>query len=273
MKPIDTDIREALDACRAGSDDLQMPELAALRDKLAEDILLRDEYERSQHFDAKLGETFREDIPVPSDLEAKLLASLASQTKPALAPRTWFWRSSLVVTTVLAASILIIAAFNARHQPQPLDRGEFIQKASLYVAQVAKNPHWQNEATAPERYPTSRCVSLPVHGWQAVSTSFDANAVVYDVTPRNGPSAMLLVIRPTIEICQLREGPPLHPHATTGGQSVAAWQERDLVFVLVVRGPGHEDQYRRMTQPTGQLALFLKKLKPTAQKPCLISKV
>ena len=69
--------QESIDACRPGSDDLRMPEMAHLAKRVAEDPKTCGEYERAQRLDATIGKVFQ-DVPVPDGLSARLLASLAA---------------------------------------------------------------------------------------------------------------------------------------------------------------------------------------------------
>jgi hypothetical protein len=74
-------ILEALDACRAGHDDLHDADLAALAARLAEDADLRDRLARVQRLDVRLAEAI-DDVPVPEGLAERLLVALAAS--PAL---------------------------------------------------------------------------------------------------------------------------------------------------------------------------------------------
>ena len=82
----DPKIRELLDACRPGSDDLDAAEMQPARDQLADDPRLAEGFARSQKLDARLSRVFRE-VPVPEGLADRLLDRLqAASTYPAERP-------------------------------------------------------------------------------------------------------------------------------------------------------------------------------------------
>lgn len=72
------EILRDMDACRPGSDDLARPELARLRAALAEQPDLARLYDKSQRLDARLEDALQQ-VPVPADLQARLLARLAEE--------------------------------------------------------------------------------------------------------------------------------------------------------------------------------------------------
>ena len=69
-------IHEAIDACRPGGDDLQLPELQPLAARIQEDAELRERFEQLQALDRAIGREFC-DVEVPDGLEERLLAKLA----------------------------------------------------------------------------------------------------------------------------------------------------------------------------------------------------
>jgi hypothetical protein len=77
-RPIhDPRIREAMEACRPGSDDLADPAMAFLAEKLAADPELAEAFGRLQLIDASVAEAFR-DVPVPEGLADRINARLAA---------------------------------------------------------------------------------------------------------------------------------------------------------------------------------------------------
>jgi hypothetical protein len=74
-----TQLREQIDACRPGSDDLALPALAELAQAVASDRAVpgnhtvADEFDRAQRFDRAVVSALHE-VPVPGDLLGRLLA-------------------------------------------------------------------------------------------------------------------------------------------------------------------------------------------------------
>src|SRR5688572_2368552 len=69
-------LREQIDACRPGSDDLSLPGLAELAQAAQEDRAVAEELDRSQRFDRAVLSALH-DVPVPGDLCERLLAQAA----------------------------------------------------------------------------------------------------------------------------------------------------------------------------------------------------
>jgi len=274
----DREIYEAIDACRPGADDLSLPEMAALASRLDQEPELRERFERSQKLDVAVGEAFQ-DVPLPDGLEERLLARLAfegnvveqvtdarstddvdavspaSQTRSATT-RQIVWRAGLAISAV-AAVVAIMVVFLTPQDVPALNPTDLASKGVAFVQSAIDADDWQT-AEPPEDYPPSKFVLVPVHGWHQVVTDYDREAVAYDITPRDGPTATLLVIRPRGEVYGFPSGPPGRPQSTTGGRSVAAWQQDELVFLLVISGEGHADAYQRMTNAMGPVAAIVR---------------
>ena len=71
----DPRIREAMEACRPGSDDLEDPALVFLAEQLAADPKLGHVFERLQRLDGTVAEAFG-DVPVPDGLADRITARL-----------------------------------------------------------------------------------------------------------------------------------------------------------------------------------------------------
>lgn len=76
--------REQLDACRSGSDDLLLPELASLASGVARDEALAGELDRTLKADREIRSQLDE-VAVPAGLADRLLASLAAARQQAVA--------------------------------------------------------------------------------------------------------------------------------------------------------------------------------------------
>jgi hypothetical protein len=95
MSRID-ELRQQIDACRTGSDDLHLPELSELAQSIGQDGVAKSgavdanvarEFDRSQRFDRNVGSALH-DVSVPAGLLEKLLAKTATAGSDSAAPTT-----------------------------------------------------------------------------------------------------------------------------------------------------------------------------------------
>lgn len=272
---LDPRLCEAIEACRPGSDDLQAPEMASLREQLAADLELQQFYDRVEHFDRRVAEAFR-DVAVPEGLEASILARLGiagltpaaadspgdvSKTAPirralrdqalAASPsrrsRRWFFRTAAAV-----AASLLVGTFVYLQRPVPLAESRILD-AARSAFQSEETIAW-NEGSPPDAFRPSgyvRHVSLARIKWRELEGFLGHQAVVYDLTRPNGPSARLYVLR--ANTAGLPPLPPSAPQSTTHGMSVSAWAERGLLCILVVDG-SPRDYQRYLQLPQGPVA-------------------
>lgn len=270
----DPHLREAIEACRPGSDDLHSPEMASLREQLAADPELQQFYDRVKHFDRRLAEAFR-DVPVPEGLEARILARLgiagavsAADSRGDVAEaapmrrspfdqppeaaqsrrsRRWLFRAAAAV-----AASLLVGTFVYLQRPIPLAESQILDAARSAFQSEGTNA-W-NEGAPPDRFLPSgyvRRVSLARVKWRELEGFLGHQAVVYDLTRPDGPSARLYVVR--ANAAGLPPLPPSAPQSTTHGMSVSAWAERGLLCILVVDGTPRDYQ-RYLQLPQGPVA-------------------
>src|SRR5581483_8659248 len=71
-------IREGLEACRPGSDDLRSPELADVAAAVDGNGEVRSLHQRLQNWDVAISNAM-EDVPLPEGLAARLLARLSAE--------------------------------------------------------------------------------------------------------------------------------------------------------------------------------------------------
>jgi hypothetical protein len=69
---------EMIDACRPGSEDIGLPGLSPLADRIEGDPDLHDRYQRTQRLDARLVRAI-DDVAVPAGLRERILARLDSE--------------------------------------------------------------------------------------------------------------------------------------------------------------------------------------------------
>ena len=267
----DREIQQAMDACRPGGEDLPQPELAALARAVENDPELRRRLERSQRFDAAVMGRFRK-VPVPAGLADRLLAavdgadgqpaagdSAAGQTiiephsvRHADAPsqsaagspvhgsrqqrrRVWtIAASSLATIAALVAFLLLVPYFRVA-EPRVDDRlpGEVWSWTDAVVREG-----WKTDFDAPQLRdrPLDRAIRPVPQRWCSISTAYDPDTVVYDVSSHAGELALVFCMRARVRTSQLPEVPPWNGFAATGGLTLGVWRRGDMVYVLAVRG-------------------------------------
>ena len=278
-------IKEQIDACRAGSDDLHLPELAQLAERVESDPQVRHLYEQTQQHDGAIAGTMRQ-VPVPEGLAERLLAKLAAQrgeadtglsdplgdvdlhaappadadgaglAAPARVPPALVSRRFWLGTTVTTAAVAILVAMGLwLTGEEPLSADAVVEKVRDMIGKDLRHVRWQaNPETAPSNYPFPLSINQDPRRWGWLDAShLAAQAVVYDLAAdRDAPAVMLLVFRPRSVGQDLPLAPHIDPQSSTGGWSIGTWQEDDLVYVLIVKGP--RVKYQRLIKPPPPLA-------------------
>jgi hypothetical protein len=264
----DPRIREAIEACRPGSDDLSDPSLAWLATRLEAEPGLRAEYEKVQEADASLAEAFR-DVSVPQGLVERIAARLQAEPSgpgvseaasneplseasdepavagPPPAPRAthreifrrrWMLAGAgcfAVAGTILAAIVLI-----NRPGDENFTASAVYEKAIDFFdgeTGATEPGQWIGEAPPPRAYRLSPEVArLPQIRWRSIQGFLGRPGVAYDLTPPGSPRATLYVVACTVP--GLPTVPPPAPALNSRRFFAAAWQSGPLVYVLVVEG-------------------------------------
>jgi hypothetical protein len=245
------DLREALDACRPDGDELRQPDMAPLAEILATDPHWQAVQQRSQRWDTALGRAFR-DVPVPSDLAARLQAATAaaepalstpaageispaaSRAESATAPAGWLrqrriWAGAAVALAAAAAWLVWLGT-----QPAPLPQltDDFAREVIGWTDQVPGST-W-NQDLAAAAYPLDRAILAATGGWTSLATPYHRQTLVYDLTPPGRGFAYAFCIPKRGRASDLPSVPT--PFSDTGGIAIGAWQSQDVVYVLAVRG-------------------------------------
>ena len=275
----DPNILEAMEACRPGSDDRLDPALAFLAAKMEGDPELRELYTRLQRVDSALVDAFH-DVPVPDGLAERIMQRLAAARRgpvasaveaaagqtateePAAAAtsrrrervsRRWLLAGVGVVSTVLAASVLV-AVFFPWPEPETYTKSQVWELAIEFSAGEADVVgELVTVAQPPGDYPFSPDVSQQIPGirWRRIEGFLGRQGVAYDMLGEGGAAATLYVVKYSVpDLPSLP--PPLGPSLETGGRSAAAWQSgesRELLYVLVVHGGPRA--YRGFLPPPG----------------------
>jgi hypothetical protein len=258
-------LRNSIEACRPGSEDLHAPDMAELAEHLARDAQARAVYERSQRLDAALGAAFR-DVAPPADLEQRLVAAVeaagretavtASNAAPRVIPPAAkpparggkrFSARRLAIASAVAAVFAGVAVILSpwwsgpseltpttlvAHTQELLDDQDFANAAA-----------WSDVTTPPRSFPGT-WITVPPEAWRRVSAKGDRRAVAFRLRVRD-KSAYLLVLKPAVQATDLGRAPPRKPFAgATGGWKIGAWSGEGFVYVLAMEGS--EQDYRSL---------------------------
>ena len=275
----DPRIVEAMEACRPGSDDLTDPAMEALRRQLSDSPELSRTYQRLQRLDQALADAFR-DVPVPEGLQDRILARLAAagvQHGPPEAslsrdaegvsvPRTGSrrsWRRRWLIGTcaVAAAAAMVLGVLLHLQRSDKFNKSDMLSSAiEFFTNDAREGGHpMSGPVQPPPGLPFSRALAAifaPVETrfvdmrWRAVHGFLNREAVAYDLVGRRGVSATVYVA--TCSVDGLATEVPLRPMLSTGQSSASAWQEGNLLYVLVVDG-GIQDYERFFAGAGGPL--------------------
>ncbi len=261
--------REQIDACRPGSADLSLAELAELAALVKHDREVANELSRSQALDRAVSEALH-DVPVPSGLADRLMAAMQTEATPAVAlaerrgsnepdrdirrrfSRRQWWLTGGVIA--LATLLVAIALPFVR-----LEREVVQEELGLDVAGWLSNlsqptSKWKPVATValPQGMELDPAVNGKALRWQSFpvrgSGGWTGTVTAIDLRPAGQPRAMLFVVRSSA-----RFAVPSRRMALSGGFAATAWQRKNLglLFVLVVeedRGQRLEDFLRKAAQ-------------------------
>jgi hypothetical protein len=221
--------------------------MADAAEQIAGDPELTRLRERIETLDAKIGAAMG-DVPVPADLASRLLARLQAEPTEAVAPATtpdepaatprrrFGWKRAAAALT-LAAALLVGAALALLDRAPPRLTSDGVRQfAQQRYEELSQNGDWRELASAPlDRYPTSRRVVGRARRWQRLPNAVDRRAVAYDLTPRGSRYRTTLMVLHA-QVAGLSNLPPKNPFWTQG-RLVAAWQQGNLLYVLVLEAP------------------------------------
>jgi hypothetical protein len=281
-------IREAMESCRPGSDDLLDGALAPLAAVLAQDAELQTRFGRLQRTDAAVAAAFR-DVPIPDGLANRLLDRLAaaqaeaaaSPAQPGAQPGDWpnfrptkmglspspaegqgrggdpgrrrFSRRWLLLAaaSLSAAAALLAAAWLGIHPQTRVTPLAVLDEATdFFQGESPAAAHRLDEVSPPADYPLSREVLATAQiRWRPIQGLLGRGGVAYDLSGPGRVRATLYVTRQVV--AGLPTQPPGGPRPTTAGCCAAAWQENGLLYVLVLEGEPRA--YRGYLTPSGPL--------------------
>lgn len=254
-------VYDALEGYRPGQ--LETPGVAdqAIRDQLLEDDVLQAQFEKSQALDQQLTEVFA-DVPVPAGLRERLQEAIAQavayqglpidecrdttgpaedqQSDPVIVEVTEERRFSQSLRWLaLAASLLIVAAVWRQFQPaEPVSPELLAGQATTWTERVMAASHdWNSDLRqSPSTHPIDSYVLPKAQRWSRLKTNIDPRAVVYDLSSLKTDRLLLFVFRSrqSYQVPQVA----LQELMGTGALTVGAWQQGDLLYVMVGRRNG-----------------------------------
>lgn len=253
------ELREQIDACRPGSDDLSLPELAKLREAVQDDADVATALERSQQFDRTVMSAMQ-DVEIPAGLADRLLkaasaegatgeVSLATATKPLRrrpSRRKWF-------VTIGAAAALMLCAVSlvqfSSQSPRKVSQEELVQAVPEWMRLVGDPNGWvtdpRNRPAQAFAVPQNALNVQPV-AWRTFRTPARETAVAYRCNPTGKQAAYLFVVRTRAQY-SVGNIPFTVVPGTTGRVAVGAWQTGRMLYVMVVDkdGQGLENYVRK----------------------------
>jgi hypothetical protein len=265
-------LHEMIDACRPGSEDIRLPEMSPLADRIAGDPELRHRYQQTQRLDARLGQAVGE-IEIPIGLRERILARLegagnggqgpgargqgpgeAAQGAGAmgdggvaLAPVRRWWVFTLAA--IAAGLLLLVAGYSVWPRRPAFTYDKLLNSSSQWFEQLRANSAWQPLAARQviRDFPVAEAIRPRPRFWADVSSLVGQSACAYDLSTADGRRATLFVIPDDSQVAD--SSPPLKPGSSTGGLMIGCWQSGDFVYVLVVEG--NERTYRSLLDDAG----------------------
>ncbi len=246
-------VREGIDACRVGHDDLRLPDLAEAARAVMENDTVASHFEQVQLCDARILGAIT-DVTVPEGLATRLLARLQSAQSNAVEAQSTVAlpepssphpvpsnrRRRMGWSMALAASLLLATSLIAYWSWRPAGPVDVVTLAEVWQGRLSS--HWLPMTKAPKSPPPFRLAIAP-NGWQPVAPYLGYRAVAYHVSTPQGGRAILFVVSVSPDK-QLPKFPPRTPQFSSGGRAVAVWLTGKQMCMLVV--DGDERAYRAL---------------------------
>jgi hypothetical protein len=282
------ELRQQIDACRSGSDDLHLPELAGLARWVGEEEndatvsreTVAGELDRSQRFDRSVVSALH-DVSVPAGLLERLLSKTAaaengdsvdavlsasvsnvvgesavvpSDQAAVVAPAKSAlsrrgWLLRAGSLGVVAAGLLGLAVALRPTQPRTISQAELAGAIPSWVEQTQDRTLW-NKTPPPAAFQVNPIWTRRIVAWRSFPTNVAGEtAIAYELTPGGGKVRLFVVKTPHKYAVPATPGLPLP--GTTGGVQVSAWQPAGgLLYVLFIDrdGPPLERYLPRRTE-------------------------
>lgn len=230
-------------------DDILPARLHEWSDRLSTDPAALSQRERQQQFDERLAAAMHE-IPLPAGLAERINARLKYENAPTIvhhagvkqeAAQASYFRRKAFGWLATAAAVLLIATAGYVLTAQPRwNLPQVLDRTIAFHEQRDLEPRDLTAATLPFSGSIRRPASAV---GRHVSGLLGCEGAAFDIR-RGKVRATLYVLR--LSLVGLPTSPPARPDSMTADRCVAAWQEGDLVYVLVVEGG--QGEYRTVTQ-------------------------
>ena len=248
----DRELITGLDACRPASSDLREPDLRGIAESVASNARAAEIRVRIERIDAATLKAMH-NISLPDGLEARLMARLREEVQPTPAVvsetstsrtrRRWLaWSAGFAA--VVAATIAAVMLFRP---PLPLDRQD-LASSRQWHDQVVAADDWQTVGPGDLDLPGFAKLYVHPRRYRDASSIVGRDATAYDLSRPGGPQATLFVI-PQVARAGLPGSPPPRLEAFTLGSSIAAWQQGNVIYVVVIASDRRED-YRDLVKTT-----------------------
>lgn len=177
------------------------------------------------------------DVPVPSDLEQRLMLRLGLESPPSTLPSLTAQprQSSLqsrggrrLFMTLVALSVAAIAAGAYWHSFRPLDEADLLTQAVRW--KTLHSGTWRELSTADYSF-SNQLRTFPT-AVQIITTDLDARTHVF-MLDRQPERAYLYVLKPNRAV-KLPAG--VTRMGGTAGWQYAAWQDRGMLYIVLVNG-------------------------------------
>jgi len=248
-------IRELIDACRAGSTDLSLAELAALAREVERNPAVADELRRSQRLDKLVSEALH-DVPVPAGLAERILAASESRNdqpevslpEQAEVSRGRFWiggrRWLLAAGSLSLAVVLTVLIYQlGGGWSRPIAPDQLASDVTECI-NVSNATNWRTDGL-PAGIALGSVVAVPRQPrWQKLpvprSAGWSGSVTAVDLAGPGRPQAILFVVHTSARF-SVPSTPTTTSHLPlTGGYKATAWQEpaSNLLYVLVAKDRG-----------------------------------
>lgn len=255
---------ELIDACRADSDDLSLPEMGELRTALRQDDTLRHEWDARQRSERVVREAMH-DVQVPAGLAERILAAAAARDRESLTAAAAIAPSSDVqlsarntplsrrrwMALAASAAAILVAALVWQLWPAPperVGRAQLALEAEKWFDEAILPGAWQPDmARGPKSFPTQAITTAP-SGWQRLRFKEEPDLSAFNLTSvRTGGNVVLFVAKTRRK--HAVGSLPYTKLNASGGLEMGAWQVGDVLYVLVVDGKHSQQRLDDFIRP------------------------
>ena len=258
-------LRQRMDACRLGSDDLSLPEMADLASALRADAALRSEWESRQRSERVIAAAM-DDMSVPAGLAERILAAAgvvdrarlgkatdravaaaedAGESADAPRPQRYLSLTRRQLVSIGSAALVLVAAAMIWQvwfvEPVKVSKEQLAISAQAWYQAALKPGDSLKSGNGPHPFPAAAIKGLPA-GWRQVKANDERSLIVYDLSSIRG-HVYLFAAKTSKEYAVGKL--PYTTIPTTGGLEVGAWQAGNVIYVLVVDSDQKLEEFLR----------------------------